>query len=218
MLHEQSFHQIEDLKKQADAREKLWKEKKEHEVIAWREKIHREQDHWQHHMQHQMEASKTEHQKEMDNILHNSYLPKCAKTGSSQPKWVGQLLNSKFSLDETHFYPQLSKKSKDALKPHKKVRFQQNGSIHIIEEDEPDFENQKESAKPACKGSGDADISSAAGGESSTRDQCSNEDAVQQAVDHEAEKESEKKDELPPLESSSATEDGDNDSEKLKTQ
>ena len=156
MLHEQSFHQVEDLKKQADKHEKLWREKKEHEVLAWREKIHKEQDHWQHHMHHQMESSKTEHQKQMDTILHSSYLPKCAKTGST-PKWVGSLTSSKFSMDATHL--QLGKKSENALKLRKKnVRFQQSASIHIIEEDEADFDNHKELLDSAASKEASVDV------------------------------------------------------------
>lgn len=138
-MHEETLHQVEDLKKEADEREKVLKEKKEHEVAAWREKIHREQDHWQHHMHHQMEVCHKEHQKQMEEVLHNSYLPKCAKTNSSQ-KWI---LGSRDSIHGHHIHhQQFNKKSRDALKPKKKsVRFQQNASIHVIEEDEPNFEN-----------------------------------------------------------------------------
>ena len=137
MLHEETLHHAEDLKKEADEREKMWKEKKDHEVVAWREKIHREQDTWQHHMQHQMKACHKEHQKHMEEVLHNSYLPKCAKTGSSQ-KWV---LSSSTDFHQPHYgHHQFGKKSREALKPKKKsVRFQQNTSIHVIEENEPEF-------------------------------------------------------------------------------
>ena len=137
-MHEETLHHAEDIKKEADEREKALKEKKEHEVAVWREKIHREQDHWQHHMHHQMEVCHKEHQKQMEEVLHNSYLPKCAKTNSFQ-KWVS---GSRNSIIQHHHTQHQHPKKDDALKPKKKsVRFQQNASIHIIDEDEPEFEN-----------------------------------------------------------------------------
>lgn len=139
-LHEETFHHAEELKKQADQHEKIWREKKEHEVVAWRDKIHREQDHWQHHIHHQMEVCKNEHKKQMDSLLHKSYLPNCAKSHpTARP--VGSSMSSKCSNDTT----QHSIKSKGTPKPRKKgVHFQQTASIHIIEEDEADFEDAVE--------------------------------------------------------------------------
>ena len=152
-LHEQTFHQAEDLKKQADHHEQLWREKKEHEVIAWREKIHREQDHWQHHIHHQMEVCKNEHQKHMDMLLHTSYLPKCA-TPFSASKWVGSSMSAKCSTDvtTTNQHQKSGKKSRDVLKPKRKsVAFQQNVSVHIIEEYEPDFDESVNKVEPTTK-------------------------------------------------------------------
>ncbi|CAI8002718.1 hypothetical protein GBAR_LOCUS3473, partial [Geodia barretti] len=37
-LHEQTCQEAEELKNQADEHEKLWREKKQHEVTAWRER------------------------------------------------------------------------------------------------------------------------------------------------------------------------------------
>lgn len=138
-LHEQTFHHAEELKKQADQHEKDWRERKEHEVVAWREKIHREQDHWQHHLHHQMDVCKNEHKQQMDDLLHKSYLPKCAKS----PKQIGSSTSNKCSTDATHV--QHSKTSKDTLKTRKKgVHFQPTASIHIFEEDDTDFEGDVE--------------------------------------------------------------------------
>ena len=134
-LHEDTLHQAEEHKKQADQHEKMWREKTEHEVVAWREKIHREQQHWQEHIHHQMEKCHNDHQKQMDNLLHNSYLPKCAKSCSAAKPVVS--LSTKCSTGAT----QHSKKSG----PRKKgVHFQQTASIHIIEEDETDLEDNAE--------------------------------------------------------------------------
>lgn len=138
-MHEQTFHHAEELKKQADQHEKIWREKKEHEVVAWRDKIHREQDHWKHHIDHQMEACKNEHKKQMDSLLHKSYLPNCAKSHpTARP--IGSSMSNKCSDDATQHM-----KSKGTPKPRKKgVHFQQTASIHIIEEDEADFEDAAE--------------------------------------------------------------------------
>lgn len=136
-LHEQTFHHAEELKMQADQHEKNWREKKEHEVVAWREKIHREQDHWQHHIHHQMEVCKNEHKKQMDSLLHKSYLPMCAKSHSTA-RPIGGSMSNKCSNDTT----QHSIKSKSTPKP--RVHFQQTASVHIIEEDETDFEDAVE--------------------------------------------------------------------------
>lgn len=137
-LHEQTFHHAEELKKQADQHEKDWRERKEHEVVAWREKIHREQDHWQHHLHHQMDVCKNEHKQQMDDLLHKSYLPKCAKS----PKQIGSSMSNKCSTDAA----QPGKTSKDTtLKTRKKgVHFQPTASIHIFEEDDTDFEGEVE--------------------------------------------------------------------------
>ena len=147
-MHEQTFHHAEEHKKQADHHEKLWREKKEHEVVAWREKIHKEQGHWQHHLHHQMEVCKNDHQKQMDSMLHNSYLPKCAKSHSTQQKWTTvSSMSGKFSANVAHHGKNL--KSKDAPKPKKKgVHFRKTASIHIIEED--NFEDDAEFVE-TCK-------------------------------------------------------------------
>ena len=140
-MHEQTFHDAEEHKKQADQHEKLWREKKEHEVVAWREKIHKEQDHWQHHMHHQMEMCKNDHQKQMEGLLHNSYLPKCAKSRSTPKGTTVSSTSAKFPVAAKQHGK--SMKSRDTPKPKKKgVHFRQTASIHIIEEDE--FEDDAE--------------------------------------------------------------------------
>lgn len=145
-LHEQMYHQVEELKKQADKHEKVWQEKKEHEVTAWRERIHREQEHWQHQIQQNLETCHTQHQREMEDVLRHSYLPNCAKTttGSPPSKWAGKWKSSADTLSRLHNRQSVvagQKKSRDGLKQRKKsVRFQENASIHIIEEDELDLE------------------------------------------------------------------------------
>ena len=155
-MHEQTFHDAEEHKKQADQHEKMWREKKEHEVVAWREKIHKEQDHWQHHMQHQMEMCKNDHQKEMEVLLHNSYLPKCAKSRSS-PKWTtASSTSAKFPVAAKQQHGK-NLKSRDTPKQKKKgVHFRQTASIHIIEED--DFEDAAETCQQGTAAEG-ADVS-----------------------------------------------------------
>lgn len=113
-------------------------------MVAWRDKIHREQDHWKHHIDHQMEVCKNEHKKQMDSLLHKSYLPNCAKSHSTA-RPIGSSMSNKCSDDAT----QHSMKSKSTPKPRKKgVHFQQTASIHIIEEDEADFEDAAELTDP----------------------------------------------------------------------
>ena len=143
-LHEQTCQEAEELKNQADEHEKLWREKKQHEVTAWRERIHREQEHWQHDLQHKLETCHTQHQKEMKDILHHSYLPNCAKTtedSSPSSKWAVNGKGSAGTLSHLHNRQTVvagQKKSRDGLKQQRKksVRFQESASIHIIEEDE----------------------------------------------------------------------------------
>ena len=154
-LHEQTCQQVEELRRQADEREKLWREKKEQEVVAWRERIHREQEHWEHHIHHQMEASHNQHQQEMDHILHTSYLPSCAKTTmttGAAPKWIGggstsDVTTATMATSSLRRQSQVHhghRKSRDGLlrgERKKSVRFQQEASIHIIDEDELGLES-----------------------------------------------------------------------------
>ena len=147
-MHEETVHQVEELKKQADQQEKIWRDKKEHEVVVWREKIHREQEHWQHHIDHQMEACKTKHQKQIDSLLHNAYLPTCAKSASKQH--VGSTASMMSSVDAVHGKKEdrtgFKKSTRDPHTPKKKgVRFQQTASIHIIEAYDTDFNESLDS-------------------------------------------------------------------------
>ena len=159
-MHEETVHQVEELKKQADQQEKIWRDKKEHEVVVWREKIHREQEHWQHHIDHQMEACKTKHQKQIDSLLHNAYLPKCAKSASKQHVGstvskmssadAGSTVSKMSSADVVHGKkedrPGFKKSTMDPHTPKKKgVRFQQTASFHIIEEYDTDFNEDLDS-------------------------------------------------------------------------
>ena len=188
--HEQTCHQAEELKKQADEHEKLWREKKEEEVMVWRERIHREQEHWEHHMQSQLETCHTQHQREMDDLLHHSYLPKCAKTGG--PKWAGSSSDAPPSphcqsvVSATAAGPTGQRKSRDGLKQRKKsVRFQENASVHIIEEDELGLESDTPPMGAPGEGNpptiSDADDEDEAGGDGSESGDAAREPGVKSA-------------------------------------
>ena len=172
-LHEQACQLAGELKKQADENEKLWQERKEYQVTAWRERIHREQEHWQHHMQQKLEICHTQHQKEMEEILHHSYLPNCAKTtGGPLSKLAGK--SSAVSLLHLHNRQTVvaqQKRSRDGIRPQqrkKSVRFQETASIHIIEEDELGLESE---APPTLMTAPTASNATSGGDESEKRDE-----------------------------------------------
>ena len=211
-LHEQTCHQVEELRKEADEHEKLWLEKKEHEVAAWRDKIHKEQEHWEHHIHHQMEASHTQHQREMDDLLHNSYLPNCAKTTGAAPKWVGSGSAADTVATTTtsnlRRQSQVHRRSRDNLRERKKsVRFQQNASVHIIEEDELGFESEPPTegttaggGASGCDDGGNGERSAESaevkGGESSVEKEDENDSAQLASDDGEQERETGEKREM----------------------
>lgn len=125
---EENHKEVEELKEQADKLERSWLEKKNHEVTEWKQKFHRQQEHWQHHLEHHKEVHQQEAKKHAKELLSHSPVIACSRSR--------KISSSSYRED--------SSKSPNSVAP-RTVRFMSKPTVHVLDDPPIEAENETDS-------------------------------------------------------------------------